>query len=111
MWFVILKTRLPEAPSAWSAQPEMLLVADERQCSILESRPAAKMRAASPSVYPPSLPHLITSGCRLHRAQKTHPAVSELVLTLLSMIWDTEVRTFPARTGTGGAKRLGNRRP
>ena len=27
------------------------------------------------------------------------------------MIWDTEVKTFPPRTGTGGAKRLGNRRP
>jgi hypothetical protein len=33
-----------------SAQPEMLLVAED-QCSILESTPAAKMHADSPAVY------------------------------------------------------------
>src|ERR1700727_1385056 len=45
------------------------------------------------------------------RPQKTHPAMLERLWSLLSMIWDTEARTFPPRVGTGGAKRLGNRRP
>jgi hypothetical protein len=42
MWFVILKTRLPEAPSAWSAQPEMLLVADDANAAYSNPRPLPK---------------------------------------------------------------------
>ena len=44
------------------------------------------------------------------RPQKTHPGLLERPRSLLSIIWDTEVRTSPPRVGTGGAKRLGNRR-
>ncbi len=35
------------------------------------------------------------------RAKKTHPGVLELVRTLQSIIWDTEVRTFPRARGLG----------
>jgi hypothetical protein len=43
------------------------------------------------------------------RPQKTHPGLLERPRSLLSIIWDTEVRTSPPRVGTGGVKRLGNR--
>src|SRR3984893_13956273 len=43
------------------------------------------------------------------RPQKTHPGLLERPRSLLSIIWDPEVRTPPPRVGTGGAKRLGHR--
>jgi len=42
MWFVILKTLLPEDPGAWSAQPEMLLVADDANAAYSNPRPLPK---------------------------------------------------------------------
>jgi len=72
MWFVILKTLLPEDPGAWSAQPEMLLVADDANAAYSKSTPAAKVRADSPAVYLVSLPHRATSGCRRPRDLKKH---------------------------------------
>jgi hypothetical protein len=42
MWFVILKTLLPEDPGAWSAQPGMLLVADDANAAYSNPRPLQK---------------------------------------------------------------------
>jgi len=42
MWFVILKTLLPEDPSVGSAQPEMLLVADDANAAYSNPRPLPK---------------------------------------------------------------------
>jgi len=42
MWFVILKTLLSEDPCAGSAQPEMLLVADDANAAYSNPRPLPK---------------------------------------------------------------------
>src|ERR1700749_1593926 len=111
MWFVILKTLLSEDPGAGSAQPEMLLVADDANAAYSNPRQVPKC-ADSPAVYPIRIPHPGASHAPMScRAKKTHPGVLELVRTLQSIIWGTEVRTFPPHAGTGAANSLGNRRP
>jgi hypothetical protein len=52
MWFVILKTLLPEDPGAWSAQPEMLLVADDANAAYSKSTPAAKVPKCAQTLLP-----------------------------------------------------------
>jgi hypothetical protein len=77
MWFVILKTLLSDDlmsddPSAESAQPEMLLVADDANAAYLKSTPAAKVRADSPAVCPYTLPHPGEPSCRYRSGTKKH---------------------------------------
>jgi hypothetical protein len=42
MWFVILKTLLPGGPGAWSAQLEMLLVANDANAAYSNPRSLPK---------------------------------------------------------------------
>jgi hypothetical protein len=42
MWFVILRTLLPEGPGAWSAQSEMLLVANDANAAYSNPRSLPK---------------------------------------------------------------------
>jgi hypothetical protein len=52
MWFVILKTLLPEDPGAWSAQPGMLLVADDANAAYSNPRPLPKCAQTLPPLFP-----------------------------------------------------------
>src|SRR6201996_2245681 len=121
MWFVILKT-LPPLKGAGSLQPEMLLVADDANAAYSNPRPLPK---CAQTLLPCISLLYRTARCppdhRKGRAQgrfrrctfetqKIHLAVSQLVLTLTSVVWDTEVKTSPPHRGPGGAKRLGTRR-
>src|SRR5579871_3407997 len=73
MWFVILKTLppknpgLPEDPGAGSAQPEMLLVADDANAAYSNPRPLPKCAQTLLPCISLSLPHLNALGC--HRPQ------------------------------------------
>src|ERR1700733_9732789 len=95
----------------WVSAAGMLLVADDANAAYSNPRPLPK--------YAQTLLPCIQLAYRTPRrpdaasrpTQKTHLPVSELVLTLLSTLWDTEVRTSPPRTEPGSAKRLGNRQP
>src|ERR1700722_15708488 len=105
MWFVILKTLLPDDPGAWSAQPEMLLVADDANAAYSNPRPLPKFaRTLLPCIRlfyrTPRGPDAVACP-----TQKPHLPVSKLVVTLRSRILDTGGKSYPPRTGPGGAKR------
>src|SRR5579863_2256195 len=87
----------------------MLLVADDANAAYSNPRPLPKCaQTLLPCIRlayrTPRGPDAVACP-----TQKPHLPVSELVVTLLSRIWDTEGKTSPPRTGPGGAKRLGNR--
>ena len=114
MWFVILKTLLSEDPCAGSAQPEMLLVADDANAAYSNPRPLPK---CAQNLLPcTALAYRTRVATRAPRGlagpwrrKMADLAVSVVEPTLVSMIWETGVRTPPARTGPGGANRRGNR--
>src|ERR1700733_1608258 len=111
MWFVILKTRLPGDPGALSAQPECC---SSRMTPMQHTRNPRPLPKCAQTLLP-CIPLPYRTSRRPDAVscstQKTHLPVSELVLTLLSMTWDTEVKTSPPRAEPGSANRLGNRQP
>src|SRR5258708_34992485 len=101
MWFVILRTQLPGDPGAGSSQPEMLLVADDANAAYSNRRSLPK--CAQTLLPCTALAYRTRAAGRAPRVvqgtrcrKKADLAVSVVEPTLVSMIWETGVRTPPA---------------
>src|ERR1700761_3028698 len=119
MWFVILKTLLPEVPRSYRKiqarsrrSREMLLVADDANAAYSNPRPLPKCAQTllpfiAPAYRTARPPMSLSAGPPTSKNTSRHVGT---LRSLLSIIWDTEGGTSPAQEGAGGAKRVGTRR-